>query len=350
MINEKLQLKKNDSSRKEKGSDQYMIENEANLQKETNVSEYKGVIKKQSKLQKFFKQINRDKYLYLLALPGIIYFILFKYVPMYGITIAFKDFSPFIGFQDSPWVGLEHFHRLFTGDDFYMLLRNTLAISFLNILFFFPLPIILSILLNELRNQAYKRVVQSLVYLPHFLSWVIIASLSFMLLGKSDGIINYFITSMGFETFDFLTNPDVFWFLLTGQSIWKEVGWGTIIFLAAIAGVNTELYEAAKMDGANRFRQIWHVTLPAIRNVIIILLILRLGDVMEVGFEQVFLMYNGAVSEVAEVFDTYVYRVGIQQGQFSYSTAVGLFKSFVGLVLVVVANKMSKRFGEEGIY
>ncbi|WP_239584501.1 ABC transporter permease [Aquibacillus albus] len=306
--------------------------------------------KSPGKLKKFFKHVKRDRYLYLLALPGIIYFFIFKYVPMYGITIAFKDFSPFIGFTDSQWVGLQHFQRLFTGEDFWMLLRNTLAISFLNILFFFPLPIILSILLNELRSQVYKRTVQSLVYLPHFLSWVIIASLTFMLLGKSDGIINYFLNELGFGTFDFLTNPDVFWFLLTGQSVWKEVGWGTIIFLAAIAGVNTELYEAAKMDGANRFRQIWHVTLPAIRNVIIILLILRLGDVMEVGFEQVFLMYNGAVSEVAEVFDTYVYRVGIQQGQFSYSTAVGLFKSFVGLVLVVIANRMSKRFGEEGIY
>ncbi|WP_163536171.1 ABC transporter permease subunit [Gracilibacillus sp. YIM 98692] len=326
-----------------------MIDNEIK-QDGTDVSVYTKQKRKPGKLIKFFKEIKRDRYLYLLALPGIIYFFIFKYVPMYGITIAFKDFSPFVGFTESPWVGLKHFTRLFTGSDFLMLLRNTLAISFLNLLFFFPLPIILSILLNELRNQFYKRTVQSLVYLPHFLSWVIIASLTFMLLGKSSGIINHFIQSMGFEAFDFLTNPDIFWFLLTGQSVWKEAGWGTIIFLAAIAGVNTELYEAAKIDGANRFRQIWHVTLPAIRNVIIILLILRLGDVMEVGFEQVFLMYNGAVSEVAEVFDTYVYRVGIQQGQFSYSTAVGLFKSFVGLVLVVMANRMAKKFGEEGIY
>ncbi|WP_439649672.1 ABC transporter permease [Gracilibacillus salinarum] len=301
-------------------------------------------------MKKLFSQIARDKYLYLLALPGIIYFLLFKYVPMWGITIAFKDFSPFLGYQESPWVGWEHFIRLFSGNDFLLLLRNTLAISFLNLLFFFPLPIILSILLNEVRNQFYKKTVQSIVYLPHFLSWVIIASLTFMLLSKSEGVVNQLFVFFGLEKFDFLTNSDIFWFLLTGQSIWKEAGWGTIIFLAAIAGVNTELYEAAKIDGANRFRQIWHVTLPAIRNVIIILLILRLGDVMEVGFEQVFLMYNGAVSQVAEVFDTYVYRVGIQQGQFSYSTAVGLFKSLVGLILVVVANKMAKRFGDEGIY
>ncbi|MGP4038605.1 ABC transporter permease [Gracilibacillus sp. D59] len=318
--------------------------------KELNQQELMNKSKPKSKLKKFLLQLSRDKYLYLLALPGLIYFLLFKYVPMWGITIAFKDFSPFLGFAESPWVGWQHFQRLFTNQDFFMLLRNTLAISFLNLLFFFPLPIVLSLLLNEVRNQFYKRTVQSIVYLPHFLSWVIIASLTFMLLSKSEGIINQLIVLFGFEKFDFLTNSDIFWFLLTGQSIWKEAGWGTIIFLAAIAGVNTELYEAARIDGANRFRQIWHVTLPAIRNVIIILLILRLGDVMEVGFEQVFLMYNGAVSEVAEVFDTYVYRVGIQQGQFSYSTAVGLFKSFVGLILVVIANKMSKRFGEEGIY
>ncbi|WP_066196698.1 ABC transporter permease [Gracilibacillus timonensis] len=307
------------------------------------------MLKKQNKIQ-FFRNLKRDRYLYLLALPGIMYFLIFKYLPMYGITIAFQDFSPYLGFKESPWIGFEHFQRFFTNDDFWMLLRNTLAISFLNIIFFFPLPIILSLLLNELRSQFYKRTVQSLVYLPHFLSWVIIASLSFILLGKSDGIVNFIINELGFAKIDFLTNPDIFWFLITGQSIWKEVGWGTIIFLAAIAGVNTELYEAAKIDGANRFRQIWHVTLPAIRNVVVILLILRLGDVIEVGFEQIFLMYNGAVSEVAEVFDTYVYRVGIQQGQFSYSTAVGIFKSLVGLVLVVVANKISKRFGEEGIY
>ncbi len=325
-----------------------MSDNGLSLQNQSKIKENK-MLKKQNKIQ-FFRNLKRDRYLYLLALPGIMYFLIFKYLPMYGITIAFQDFSPYLGFKESPWIGFEHFQRFFTNDDFWMLLRNTLAISFLNIIFFFPLPIILSLLLNELRSQFYKRTVQSLVYLPHFLSWVIIASLSFILLGKSDGIVNFIINELGFAKIDFLTNPDIFWFLITGQSIWKEVGWGTIIFLAAIAGVNTELYEAAKIDGANRFRQIWHVTLPAIRNVVVILLILRLGDVIEVGFEQIFLMYNGAVSEVAEVFDTYVYRVGIQQGQFSYSTAVGIFKSLVGLVLVVVANKISKRFGEEGIY
>ncbi len=325
-----------------------MLEHEISVQDSGNVS---GKLhKKRGGVQKVLREMMRDKYLYLLAIPGILYFILFKYVPMYGILIAFQDFSPYLGFSASPWVGFEHFSRLFTEDAFWVLLRNTLAISSLNLLLFFPLPIVLSLLLNELKNQFYKRTIQSLVYLPHFLSWVIIASLTLMLFGKTDGVVNYFLNLLGFESIDVLTNPKAFWFLLTGQSIWKEVGWGTIIFLAAIAGVNTELYEAVKIDGANRFKQVWHVTLPAIRNVIVILLILRLGVVLEVGFEQVFLMYNGAVSDVAEIFDTYVYRVGIQQGQFSYSTAVGLFKSVVGLVLVVVSNKLSKRFGEEGLY
>jgi len=323
------------------------------MQKDAVLNDNKKMIepsKKPNKAKKLITDIYREKYLYLLALPGILYFIIFKYAPMYGIIIAFQDYSIFKGVMDSAWVGFDHFQRLFSEEDFYQMLRNTLAISALNICLFFPLPIILSLLLNELRNQIYKRTIQSLVYLPHFLSWVIIASLSVILLGKSDGIVNFVLNELGFKSFDFLTNPNAFWLLITGQAIWKEVGWGTIIFLAAIAGVNTDLYEAARIDGANRLRQTWHVTLPAIRNVIFILLILKLGDVLEAGFEQIFLMYNGAVADVAEVFDTYVYRVGLQQGQFSYSTAVGIFKSAVGLVLVVIANRLTKKFGEEGLY
>ena len=217
-------------------------------------------------------------------------------------------------------------------------------------MFFFPLPIILSLLLNEVNNEVFKRVIQSIVYLPHFLSWVIIAGISFLLLSQSSGVINMMMESMGLPKYDFLTNADTFWGLLVLQNIWKETGWGTIIILAAITGVDTQLYEAAKIDGANRWRQTWHITLPAIRSVILVLLILRLGNIMDVGFEQVFLMSNGAVARVADVFETYVYRNGIGQGQFSYSTAVGLFKSVVGLILVVLANRLAKRIGEEGVY
>jgi len=301
-------------------------------------------------MQKIGRSLRKDKYLYMLALPGLLYFLIFKYLPMWGILIAFQDYSPYVGMKGSAWVGLAHFERLFTNPDFMMLFRNTMGISLMSLFFFFPLPIILSLMLNELRNEIYKRTVQSIIYLPHFLSWVIIASLTFVMFSRANGMVNLALDALGFNRMDFLTNPDWFWIMLTIQRIWKECGWGTIIFLAAIAGVNPQLYEAARIDGASRLRQMWHITLPAIRNVIVILLILRLGDILEVGFEQVFLMYNGAVSEVAEVFDTYVYRVGVQQGQFSYSTAVGIFKSFVGLALVLIANKLAKRIGEEGVY
>lgn len=295
-------------------------------------------------------QMRRSKYLYVIGLPGILYFLVFKYVPMWGVVIAFQDYSPYAGMLQSPWVGLDHFIRFFSDPDFVLLFRNTLAINTLSLLFFFPLPIVLALMLNELRGQVYKRIVQSIVYLPHFLSWVIIVGITFLLLSQSEGFVNKLIALNGGEKVGFLTTPNYFWLLLTLQSIWKDAGWGTIIFLAAIAGVDPQLYEAAKIDGASRLRQAWHVTLPAIRNVVIILFILRLGHMMDVGFEQVFLMMNGAVSEVADVFDTYVYRLGIQQGQFSFSTAVGLFKSVVGLLLVIGANRLARRYGEEGVY
>jgi ABC-type polysaccharide transport system, permease component len=296
------------------------------------------------------RTMRRDLFLYLLVLPGLLFFLIFKYVPMWGVLISFQNYSPYLGLWHSEWVGFAHFDRLFSNPDFFLLLRNTLAINALNLIFFFPLPIMLSLMMNEIRTRWFKGAVQSVIYLPHFLSWVVIAGISLIMLSESEGIVNGLIAAAGGERIDFLTNPRYFWGVLTVQSIWKEVGWGTVIFLAAIAGVDVQLYEAAKLDGAGKLRQIWHVTLPAIRNVIIILLILRIGHMMDVGFEQVYLMMNGTVSEVAEVFDTYVYRAGILQGQFSFSTAVGLFKSVVGLVLVVIANRLSKKFGEEGLY
>ncbi|QYR23934.1 ABC transporter permease subunit [Paenibacillus sp. sptzw28] len=286
----------------------------------------------------------------MLVIPGVLFFIIFKYIPMWGIIIAFQEYSPYLGVLKSEWVGLDHFIRFFSNPDFTLLFRNTMMISLLNLLFFFPLPIILSLLLNELNNQGFKRVIQSIVYLPHFLSWVIIVGISFLLLSESSGIINKMMMSVGLPKYDFLTNTDTFWGLLVLQNIWKESGWGTIIILAAITAVDPQLYEAAKIDGAGRWGQMWNVTLPAIRSVIIVLLILRLGHIMDVGFEQVFLMNNGAVAKYADVFETYVYRNGIQSGQFSYSTAVGLFKSLVGLILVVMANRFAKRIGEDGVY
>lgn len=312
-------------------------------------------IKQQSRLHRKSKaslwaELNRDKYLYLLVLPGILYFLVFKYYPMWGLIIAFQDYSPYMGVFKSSWVGLENFTRFFNNPDFFILFRNTMMISLLSLVFFFPLPILLALCMNEVSNKYFKRTIQSIVYLPHFLSWVIISGITLLLLSQTNGIVNMLLQYAGFSKIDFLTNENFFWGVLTGQNIWKDTGWGTIIFLAAITGIDTQLYEAARIDGASRIRQMWHITLPGIRNVIIILLILRLGHIMDVGFEQVFLMSNGAVARVADVFETYVYRNGIQQGQFSYTTAAGLFKSVIGLVLVVGSNWLAKRFGEEGVY
>jgi putative aldouronate transport system permease protein len=297
-----------------------------------------------------FKEMRRDKYLYMLALPGALYFLIFKYIPMGGILIAFQEYSPYQGILHSKWIGFENFQRFFMGSDFFNLFRNTMMISLLNLIFFFPVPIFLSLLLNEVKFRRFKSTVQSIVYLPHFFSWVIIAGMTFLLLSQSEGIVNRLVVMTGFPKIDFLTNPNYFWGMLTLQSVWKEAGWGTVIFLAAIAGADPALYEAAKMDGANRLQQMWHITLPAIKNVVITLLILRLGQVMDVGFEQVYLMNNSAVSSVSDVFETYVFRMGVKNGQFSFTTAVGLFKSVIGLILVMATNKLAKKFGEEGLY
>ncbi|MCU6790891.1 ABC transporter permease subunit [Paenibacillus sp. WQ 127069] len=297
-----------------------------------------------------WKKYMKFRYIYLLTLPGFFYFLLFKVVPMGGLIIAFQNYSPSLGILQSQWVGLENFIDLFTYDHFYKMLRNTLVINLFNLCFFFPLPIVISLMLNELRHEWFKRLNQSILYMPHFMSWVVVASLTFFLLSQDIGIINKYIAQMGGETRSFLTNPDYFWGLLTAQNIWKDVGWGTIIFLAATAGVDPQLYEAVEMDGAGRWRKIWHVTLPAIRSTIVILLVLRLGHMADVGFEQLLLMINPLVNEVADVFDTYAFTQGVQRGQISVGVTVGLFKGLIGLILVVMANKIVKRMGHEGIY
>ncbi|WP_025679578.1 ABC transporter permease [Paenibacillus massiliensis] len=296
------------------------------------------------------KSILKNGALYFMILPGFLYFVIFKYLPMFGLVIAFQDYKPYQGILGSRWVGLAHFERLFAEPMFLNILVNTLVLFFMNLIFFFPVPILLALMLNEVRQQAFKRVIQTMVYIPHFMSWVIIVSISFVMLSMDRGLVNELLVAGGFEKVNFLLNPD--WFRPTYilQIIWREAGWGTIIYLAAMASIDPQLYEASRMDGAGRFRQIWHITLPSIRSVIVILLLLKIGDVLEVGFEHIFLLLNAMNREVGEVFDTYVYLAGLQQGQFSYSAAVGFFKSFVGLALVVTANWLSKKFGEEGIY
>jgi len=292
----------------------------------------------------------RYRSLYLMALPGIVYFLLFKYLPMGGLIIAFQDYKPFLGILDSPWVGFEHFVRLFTQDTFFVLLRNTLVLSFLLMLISFPVPIILALLLNELRGVLFKRSVQTIIYIPHFMSWVIVVSLFYVMLTTDGGAINNLIVSLGGEPIGFLTDPDWLRPMYVFQHVWRTAGWGTIVYLAALTAVDMSLYEAAEIDGANRWKQTWHITLPAIRATIIVLFILSIGDFLELGFEHMFLLLNSMNRDVGEIFDTFVYTAGIQNGQLSFATAVGLFKGLVGLILVMGANSFAKKLGEEGVY
>ncbi|KAB3535980.1 sugar ABC transporter permease [Bacillus safensis] len=305
---------------------------------------------KSEKRKRLLNQLLSQKFLYLMILPGLIYFIVFKYVPMWGLIIAFQDYQPFLGILGSEWVGFKHFIRLFTEPTFFILLKNTLILFAMNVVIFFPIPILLALLLNEVRLALFKKFVQTMIYIPHFMSWVIVVSLSFVLLTVDGGLMNELIAFFGGEKINFLLSQEWFRPMYILQVIWREAGWSTIIYLAAITAVDPQLYEAAKMDGAGRLRQMWHITLPAIKSVIVVLLILKIGDTLELGFEHVYLLLNATNREVAEIFDTYVYTAGIKQGQFSYSTAVGLFKAAVGLILVMLANRLAKKFGEEGIY
>lgn len=296
------------------------------------------------------KRLVRNRYMYFMILPGLIFFGIFKYLPMYGLIISFQDYMPYKGILGSEWVGLKHFEKLFTDGEFWNIFKNTLLLFLYNILFYFPVPILLAVMLNEVASQFFKRLVQTIVYIPHFLSWVIIVSITYVMLTMDGGIINELLVFFGFGKVNFLLDSVWFHPMYIAQVIWREAGWGTIVYLAAIASIDPQLYEAARMDGAGRFKQIWHITLPSIRSVIIVLLILRIGNVLDLSFEHVYLLLNSMNRPVAEILDTYVYTVGLKQGQFSFSTAVGFFKSFVGLILVVMSNKLAKKIGEEGIY
>lgn len=295
-------------------------------------------------------RMRRYRWLYLMLIPGLVYFALFKYFPMYGVSIAFQDFLPFLGYSGSPWVGFKHFEALFSGPDFPRILGNTLILAALNILIVFPAPIIVALLLNELRVSWLKRAVQSSIYIPHFLSWTIVASLTFLLFGLDPGPVANAINDLTGQRFDFLADPEWFRPLIILQSLWKATGWGTIIYLAALTGVDPNLYEAARIDGAGRWRQMWHVTLPSIRSTVVVMAILTAGNLLDTGFEQIYLMTNSLNRGVADVFDTYVYWMGITQGAYSYSTAVGLFKAVVGIILIFGANWLARKFGQSGLF
>lgn len=292
----------------------------------------------------WLRLFKKNYAMYLLLLPGIIYYTLFKYVPMGGIVIAFKDYKLMDGIWGSPWIGFANFQRFFNGVYFWEILGNTLIISFYKLLFAFPAPIILALLLNEVAVGWFKRVVQTVSYLPHFISWVIIYGLLIAFMSPGSGLINQILKGLGFETISFLTESGWIRSLLVMTDIWHNVGWGAIVYLAAIAGIDPSLYEAAIVDGASKRRQLWHITLPGIRNVIILMLLLRLSNILDVGFDQVFMMSNALNRENSDIIDTWVYREGLQRMEYGLATAVGMFKSIIGFALLVGANKLAKRF------
>ncbi|WP_020617099.1 ABC transporter permease [Paenibacillus daejeonensis] len=294
--------------------------------------------------------IRREWDLYLLLLPGILFLLLFKYTPMYGIIIAFKDFNIFAGFADSPWVGGKHFAKLFTSPDFRIVLMNTIIISLLKIVILFPLPIIIALMLNELRKMVFKRTVQTIVYLPHFLSWVIVAGLFIDLLSTDGGLVNKLLSSLGMQQISFFLDNSVFRSVLITSAGWKETGWSTIVYLAAFSMIDPSLYEAAKMDGASKMRQLWHVTLPGIAPIIVLMFILRLGNILEAGTEQILVMYNPVVYKVSDVIGTYVYRMGLGNQDYSFTTAVGMFEAVISFTLVIVGNSMSRKYLQRGIW
>jgi len=297
-----------------------------------------------------FRYINKKKYLYLLLIPGVVYFFIFNYIPMYGVIIAFKDFNFAKGILQSSWIGFDNFKYMFGLSDFYNVFWNSFYLSLLRLVFGFPFPIILALFLNEMRNRAYQRVTQTIIYLPHFISWVVIGGILVNFLSPSWGIVNIFLKQIGIEPVFFLADHAYFRPIVILSSIWKDSGWESIIYLAAIMGINTELYEAASIDGASRMQRLRYITIPGIKSTIIILLILRLGHIMSNGFEQIFVLQNPMNLEVSEVFETYAYRVGILGARFSFGTTVGLFTSVIGLIFLLASNRIAKWMKEDGIW
>lgn len=297
-----------------------------------------------------WKLIRSNLDMYLLLIPGLMFLLLFKYTPMYGIVIAFQDFNIFGGISGSEWVGMAQFERLLQSDEFMQVLVNTLLISLYKITILFPIPIVIALMLNEVRRMFFKRTIQTIIYLPHFLSWVIISGLFLNILSPSGGIVNEIIRSFGGEPISFFTDNSLFRSLVVFTAGWKEIGWNAIVFIAAIAGIEQEQYEAAAIDGAGRIRQMWSISLPGMLPTIVLMFILRIGSLLEAGTEQILTMYNPLVYETGDVIGTYVYRMGLGQQDYSFSTAVGLFNSAVGFLLIVIGNMLSRKFLNRSIW
>ncbi|CAM4505056.1 putative aldouronate transport system permease protein [Paenibacillus endophyticus] len=300
--------------------------------------------------RKSLRRLYRSKWMMIMMIPGLLYYLLFHYVPMAGILIAFQDYNLLKGIGGSPWVGLDNFRIIFQSPDFPLIMKNTLVISVYRIVFNMLPDVMLALMLNEIRSQWFKRVVQTITYGPHFLSWIIVYGIVFSLFAPGSGLFTTFVRDMGWGELNLLTDADYFRPLLIGSDLWKNVGFGAIIYLAALAGINQELYEAAVVDGAGRWRQMWHITLPGIRSVFVLLLILRLGSILDAGFDQVYIFLNARVYDVGDIIDTWVFRQGLEQLNFSIAAATGVFKSVIGLVFILSANKLAKKVGGSGIW
>ncbi|MFD0670324.1 ABC transporter permease [Cohnella sp. GCM10027633] len=300
---------------------------------------------------RFWRTFARNKYLYMMSLPFVAWVFVFSYYPLWGWTMAFQKFKPALSFGEQEWVGFDHFKALFNDDTFYLVLRNTLAMSFMGIIAGFAVPILFAVMLNEIRSMAFKRVAQTISYLPHFVSWVVVAGIVTKMLSTDNGAINELLMWLGIinEPIQFMAKGEWFWGIVTVSDVWKEMGWNTIIYLAAIAGIGPELYEAAKVDGASRIRQIWHITLPGIRTTVVILLIMSIGHLIQIGFEKQFLLGNNLVRDYSQVLDLYSLEYGLQMSRFSYGTAINIFNSVVSIALLFAANGIFKRITKESI-
>ncbi|MBE7038085.1 MAG: sugar ABC transporter permease [Ruminococcaceae bacterium] len=310
-------------------------------------------VKKEKQVKKSRSEVLKKMYgyreIYIMLIPAFLYYFIFCYGPMYGVILAFKDYWASKGIWGSPWVGLANFKEIFASAKFWQVFRNTLIINIGRLIFGFPVPIILSLLINEMGSMKYKRCIQTIIYLPHFISWVVISGILFALL-SNDGMVNSLLAEFGLDKINFLTSTKAFRPLVIISDIWKEMGWGTIIYLAAISGISQDMYEAAEIDGANRFKRIIYITLPSIVPTISVLLIMKLGGLMAGSFDQIFNLYNEAVYEVGDIIDTYNYRTGLTQGRFATATAVGLFLNLINMIMLIASDKSSKAMGGSGLY
>lgn len=303
-----------------------------------------------NKRSDLYKKFHTSRYLLILLIPALVYFIMFAYVPMWGVLVAFKDFKLYIGFSGSEWVGLKYFRLFFSSSDMFSILKNTFLLGSYSLLWGFPFPLIFALVLNETKNIRYKKFVQTVSYMPYFLSTVVIVGLVQLFLSPTYGIVNQIIERLGYDKIVFLQDSSYFRTIFISSGIWQNLGWDAIIYFAALANIDPNLYEAAMIDGANRFKCLRHITLPCISPTIITLLLLRMGSVVNVGFEKVYLLQNEAIYSVSDVIQTYVWRQGLQMGNFSYGTAVGLFNSVVSLIFLIASNFLAKRFSETSLW